>query len=93
MASHCSSTLLKALFLLSFLVATALIGMSEARQLNENVAHITQTSDSPPSFPNIPFLPPFPTLPKFPQIPGLPPCPLPTLPFPFSSGGTPPPGK
>ncbi|KAL8113377.1 hypothetical protein AgCh_020628 [Apium graveolens] len=112
MASQCSSTMLKALFLLSFLVATTFISMSEARQLNEkpkfgeengnkakvedqktneNVAHLTQNSESPPSFPNIPFLPPFPTLPNFPQIPGLPPCPLPTLPF--FGGTTPPPSK
>ncbi|KAK1375675.1 hypothetical protein POM88_031868 [Heracleum sosnowskyi] len=113
MASQCSSTMLKAFFLLSFLVASTLIGMSEARQLNEkpnvgeengktakmedqktneSVAHVTQSSDSPPSFPNIPFFPPFPSsLPKFPQIPGLPPCPLPTLPF--LGDSTPPPSK
>lgn len=112
MASPCSSTMLKAMFLLSFLVATTLIGISEARQLNEklnigeengnkakmeeqkaneSVAHVTQESESPPSFPNIPFFPPLPALPKFPQIPGLPPCPLPTLPF--FPGSTPPPSK
>lgn len=100
MASQCSSTKLKAIFLLSFVVATTLIGISEARQLmekpeengdavakaNENVGHVTQSSEgsSPPSFP---FLPPFPRF----QIPGLPPCPLPT--FPLFGGATPPPSK
>lgn len=104
MASQCSSTMLKAIFLLSFLVATTLIETSEARQLiekpeenghaakvqvpkaNENVAHVTQSSEgnSPPPFP---FFPPFPRF----QIPALPPCPLPT--FPLFGGATPPPSK
>ncbi|KAK1369153.1 hypothetical protein POM88_035245 [Heracleum sosnowskyi] len=104
MASQCSSTTLKAIFLLSFLVATTLIGTSEARKLiekpeeNGHVANVQEpkanekiahVTQSSEGF-SPPPLPFFPPFTRF-QIPGLPPCPLPT--FPLFGGSTPPPSK
>ncbi|KAL1833927.1 hypothetical protein DCAR_0104061 [Daucus carota subsp. sativus] len=106
MASQCSSTMLKAIFLLSFLVATALIGTSEARQLTEkpeeNAGHAAKVMEPKENdavahvtqTSEGPSSPSFPfNIPPFPrlQIPGLPPCPLPTFPFPLLGGAPPPP--